>query len=399
MSGTLAPLALAALAAWLVLLFQRGGFWRADQRLPAKPALIDKWPEIVAVIPARNEADYIGRAVTSLLTQDYPAALKIVVVDDRSDDGTAEKARAAAAALGAESRLTVILGTPLPAGWAGKMWAVEQGVNQAKQLSEAPYMLLTDADIEHEPRNLRQLVAHAESEKLDLVSLMVRLHCRSAWERLLIPAFVFFFQMLYPFPLVNQPQSRVAAAAGGCMLVRRQAFDRAGGIEAIRSAIIDDCALALKIKAPAANGARGGAIWLGLSEETRSIRPYGGLGEIWGMVARSAYTQLNHSPRLLVHAMTVLTLTFIGPPAILIIAVLVGAPVAGVVAGIAWALMAYCYRPTLALYRERAVFAPLLPVAALLYFAMTIDSARLHWRGRGAGWKGRTYQDGQRRSA
>ncbi len=399
MSGSLAPLALAALAAWLVLLFQRGGFWRADQRLPAKPALIQQWPDVVAVIPARNEAGFIGRAVTSLLTQDYPASLRIVVVDDRSEDGTADVARAAAAALGAQGRLAIVSGSSLPPDWAGKMWALEQGISQAKLLSEAPYFLLTDADIEHEPRNLRQLVALAVSERLDLVSLMVRLHCRTAWERLLIPAFVFFFQMLYPFPLVNQPQSRVAAAAGGCMLVRRRAIERAGGIEAIRGAIIDDCALALRIKSTGQDGGPGGAIWLGLAEGTCSIRPYGGLGAIWAMVARSAYTQLSHSPVALVRTLTVLALTFLGPPTILGVALAGGEPVAAAVAALAWGIMAYCYRPTLELYGEAAIFALFLPASAVLYIAMTIDSARLHWRGRGGAWKGRTYQASQRRSA
>jgi hopene-associated glycosyltransferase HpnB len=398
MAEVLASLALAALAAWLVLLFQRGQFWRADQRLPQHPASLTEWPEIVAVIPARNEADYIGRAVASLLTQDYPGALRAIVVDDHSDDGTAERAQAAARALGAEDRLTVLSCAPLPAGWTGKMWAVAQGVTQAKLASQAPYFLLTDADIEHEPRNLRRLAAMAESDGLDLVSLMVRLHCRTAWERFLIPPFVFFFQMLYPFPLVNRRGSRFAAAAGGCMLVRRSALDRAGGIESIRDAIIDDCALALRIKASRSENAEG-AIWLGLAEETRSIRPYDGLDTIWGMVARTAYTQLDHSPLLLLEAAVILAILFLAPPLVLLLGSLTGAPVAAAMAAVAWVIMAYCYRPTLALYGEMALLAAILPLAALFYMAMTIDSARLHRGGRGGGWKGRTYQSGQRRAA
>ena len=380
----------ATLAAWLFLLCWRGGFWRANQRLPQHPAPIPIWPDVVAVIPARNEAAVIGCAVRSLLIQDYPAGFSLVLVDDHSNDGTAEVARAAAAELGHSNRLAIISSAALPAGWTGKMWAVKQGIDEARRLGDTPYLLLTDADIEHEPRNLLRLVTLAETERLDLASLMVRLHCRSLWECLLIPAFVFFFQLLYPFPLVNCRRSRVAAAAGGCMLVRRCELERAGGIEAIHDAIIDDCALAHLIKSQQDDSGRRGAIWLGLAEDTRSLRPYDGLFDIWRMVARSAYTQLRHSPALLMGAMVPFALVFLGPSLLLALAALTGAGLAATMAGLAWIIMALCYRPTTLLYQEPAYRTALLPFAAAFYLAMTFDSARLHWLGRGGAWKGRT---------
>ncbi|HLI12612.1 MAG TPA: glycosyltransferase [Alphaproteobacteria bacterium] len=378
-------LAVLALAAWIVQLTLRGGFWRADVRLERDKPGFGPWPKVIAVIPARNEASIIRRSVASLLGQDYPGRLSLIVVDDRSDDDTAEEARRTAAELGAEDRLVVMAGAPLPEGWTGKLWAVEQGVRRAATRAEPTFLLLTDADISHDERSLRRLVAKAESDKVDLVSLMVLLRCRSGWERLLIPAFVFFFQMLYPFPLVNRPGSRVAAAAGGCMLVRRAALERAGGIAAIRSAIIDDCALARMIKS------QGGRLWLGLTEEVRSLRPYDSLETIWGMVARSAYAQLKYSPLLLIGTVLGMVLIFLAPPLLAILGCLAGKPVLAAPALLAWLAMAVAYRPTLKLYRRSALLAPLLPVAATLYTAMTVDSARRHWRGKGGAWKGRTY--------
>lgn len=389
MSTSLTLLALLSLAAWLGQAFARAGFWRADQRLPAAPPSLAHWPEVVAVIPARNEAATIGRAVASLLSQDYPGKLTVVLVDDRSEDGTANHARAAAADPrfgGAEGRLLIVPGTPLPQGWTGKMWAVEQGVRRAAELApNAPYLLLTDADVQHDSHELRRLVAKAESGRLDLVSLMVLLNCRSPWERLLIPAFVFFFQMLYPFPLVNRRTSRVAAAAGGCMLVRRESLVRMGGIAAIRGAIIDDCALARMIKG------QGGAIWLGLTERTRSLRLYDTLEEIWRMVARSAYTQLRYSPLLLLGTVAAIAVVHIAPPLVALLGLLTGHWLAGISALLAWTVMAFLYWPTLELYGEPPWWTALLPVAGALYLAMTIDSAMRHWRGRGETWKGRTY--------
>ncbi len=382
---SLIALALLSLTGWLGQLTLRGGFWRADQRLMAVPPALARGPAVVAVIPARNEAPVIGRAIASLLGQDYPGRLSIVLVDDHSDDGTTEQANRATVELGARDRLTILAGASLPAGWTGKLWALEQGIRHAAALDEAPYLLLTDADIVHDARNVRRLVAKAEAEALDLVSLMVLLHCRSWWERLLIPAFVFFFQMLYPFPLVNDGRSRVAAAAGGCILVRREPLARAGGLAPIRGAVIDDCALARLIKH------QGGRIWLGLSETVSSVRPYDRLDDIWRMVARSAYTQLRCSPLLLAGAVLGMILLFLVPPGLAILGLLLDAPIILALAHLAWVLMTVAYWPTLNLYGHPTVATLLLPLAAFLYTAMTVDSALRHWRGRGGAWKGRTY--------
>lgn len=363
-------LALLSLLAWGGLLLFRGGFWRADQRLNGASPDREHWPGVVAVIPARDEAPTIGLTVASLLGQDYPGEVRVVVVDDNSTDGTARAA-------GASDRLTVISGRPLEAGWTGKLWAQNQGLAEAARIMpEARYVLLTDADIEHDPANLRRLVDKAEWESLDLVSLMVRLRCESLWERLLIPAFVFFFQKLYPFRWVNDPEAGTAGAAGGCMLVRRTALERIGGLESIKGRLIDDCSLAARVK-------EGGAIWLGLAERTRSLRTYESLGKIWRMVARTAFIQLDHSVLALIGTVLAMAVIYLAPP----VALFGGHP-----AGVApWLLMALAYRPTLALYGRPAWEGLLLPLAALLYTLMTLDSARRHWMGKGGGWKGRTY--------
>ncbi|HUI17482.1 MAG TPA: glycosyltransferase, partial [Alphaproteobacteria bacterium] len=324
---------------------------------------------------------------------DYPGKFSLVLVDDRSEDGTAAEARKVAAELAADARLELVEGAPLPAGWSGKMWAVEQGVRAAERRAAAAYLLLTDADIVHDPANLRRLVAKAEGDRLDLVSLMVLLRCQSFWERLLVPAFVFFFQMLYPFPQVNRRETRLAAAAGGCMLVRTSALAAAGGIAAIRSAIIDDLALARLIKG------RGGAIWLGLTESVTSIRPYDTLGALWHMVARSAYTQLRYSPLLLLGAVAGMATVFVAPPLLVAAALLSGDHPAAALALFAWAGLALMYRPTLALYKEPNWRALLLPLAAAFYMAMTVASAQRHWRGGGGAWKGRSYPRGLSRTS
>ena len=383
--SALAVLALVSLAGWLFLLFARGGFWRADQRLPADLPAPDEWPDIVAVVPARNEAPYIAQSLTSLLHQDYPGRFAVVLVDDDSDDGTADIARQAARAVHAEDRLIVEPGAPPAPGWTGKMAAVARGVARAEALRpEARYLLLTDADIVHAPNALRRLVAQAEAGGRDLVSLMVRLHCRGWAERLLIPAFVFFFQKLFPFPLVNDSGARVAGAAGGCMLVRRTALARAGGIAAIRGALIDDCALAGRLKP-------GGPIWLGLATESRSIRPYGGFAGIWHMVARTAFTQLDHAPWLLVASVLGMALLYLVPPGAAIVGLALGDPLAAAAGALAWLAMAWAYAPTLRLYGRPAIAGALLPVAGLLYALMTVDSARRHWLGHGGTWKGRSF--------
>ncbi|MGQ0676913.1 MAG: glycosyltransferase, partial [Rhodospirillales bacterium] len=341
------------------------------------------WPGVVAVVPARDEADVIERSIGSLLAQDYPGRFHVVLVDDGSGDGTADAARRLAAARKDGSRLTVVRGSALPQGWAGKMWAVAAGIKQADAAHpDAPFLWLTDADIEHAPGVLRALVARAEAGKLDLVSVMALLHCKSAWERLLIPAFVYFFQKLYPFPRVNDRADALAGAAGGCMLVRRAALEAAGGIEAIRSAVIDDCALARSLK-------RGGPIWLGLSREVRSIRPYPGLSGIWKMVARSAYDQLGYSPLMLAGTVAGMLIVYLAPPLLALGQPWHASALAASLGAAAWVLMAFSYLPTLQLYRQPPVLGLLLPVAGLLYDLMTLDSALAYYRGRGGWWKGR----------
>ncbi|MEQ8701817.1 MAG: glycosyltransferase [Bauldia litoralis] len=377
-----------ALAAWLYLALFNGRFWRADQWLDPAGVTDGPLPAVAAVVPARNEADVIGEAVSSLLGQDYAGPFTVIVVDDGSEDGTADAARAAATAAGRADRLSVIAADPLPEGWSGKLWAVHAGVSAAP--AEAEFLLLTDADIRHDPGNLSRLVAKARHDRRDLVSLMVKLHCEGFAERLLIPAFVFFFQMLYPFPWVNDRRSRVAGAAGGCMLVRRSALRAMGGIGAIRGALIDDCTLARRLKAK-------GPIWLGLTRRTVSTRSYGGIGPIWSMVARTAYTQLRHNPLLLGGTVLGMVLLYIVPLTALVAGLALHVPLLAALGGAAVALMLALYWPTYRLYGPPGAGFWLLPLAGLLYTAMTVDSARRHARGAGGGWKGRTYGAATRR--
>lgn len=373
-------LSVLALVIWVYLIGCHGGFWRVDQLLGEEAVEpLANWPEIVAVIPARNEADMIGQTIESLLTQDYPLRFSIVVVDDGSDDGTAVAARVSAAA---GNRVNIVAGKALPEAWVGKAWAMDQGVARAEAVApDARYILFTDADIVHEASNLRRLVARAESGKLDLVSVMVMLAVQGLWERFLIPPFIFFFQMLYPFAHVNR--GRRYAAAGGCMLVRRQALVEAGGLQRIRGALIDDCALSRLI------GEQGGALWIGLSTRTRSVRPYGGLSGVWNMVARSAFTQLDYSAPRLAGTVLGMVLTFIVPPLALFGYAGSGDLLTAAAGGAAFVIMAGVFLPTLRLYGQPSIVALFLPVAALLYTGMTLDSAWRHWRGVGGGWKGR----------
>jgi len=364
-------LAALTLAIWAFLLSGRGLFWRVRIAPPSPPP--QRWPSIVAIVPARNEAATIRDAIASLLAQDYRGQFSVVLVDDNSSDGTAELARAAAR--GPEERLTIVAARPLPQGWTGKLWALSEGVRQVASRPEL--YCFTDGDIVHHATNLAELVARLEAEQRDLVSLMVKLNCESVAERFLIPAFVFFFALLYPFAWSNDPGKRTAAAAGGCILVRRSAYERVGGFASIKGELIDDCALARRVK-------RGGAIWLGLTERTRSLRRYPKLVDIWNMVARTAYTQLNHSPVLLAATVLGLALAYLAPPLLL----LTGGKVA-ILAGITWAAMAFSYVPMLRFYGLTPLWAPLLPAAASVYLAATIDSAWRHWQGRGGEWKGR----------
>jgi hopene-associated glycosyltransferase HpnB len=368
-------LGLIAVALWAYLLAARGGFWRTDQNDGQDAPAPLQWPAVTAVVPARNEADVIAACLGSLLAQDYPGGFEILLVDDDSDDGTGEIARGLAAAA-SPRRLQVLCGAPLPAGWTGKLWAVSQGVAAA---GEAPkYLWLTDADISHAPDNLRRLVARAEAGGNVLTSLMAQLHCRTPAERLLIPAFVFFFQMVYPFRWVNRPKHRVAGAAGGCMLADRAALARAGGIAAIRTAVIDDCALAAIMK-------RQGPIWLGLTHRSQSIRPYETLGAIGRMVSRSAYAQLGYSPWQLAGALLGLAVTYLLPPAL----ALFGHGAARVCGVAAWALMTLSFQPMLRFYRRSPAWGVALPLIATLYAAFTWQSAVQVWRGGGGQWKGR----------
>jgi hopene-associated glycosyltransferase HpnB len=368
-----------SLAAWLYLLLFRGFFWlmreRDDRGLPPEPGA---WPEVVAVVPARNEADVIARSVGSLLGQDYPGAFRLVLVDDNSDDGTGRVAAEAAATIAAQARLTVISGRPLARGWTGKLWAVSQGV-EAASASAPAYLWITDADIAHAPETLRRLVARAEAGHLALVSLMARLQTGTWAERLLIPAFVFFFDMLFPFGLVNDPKNRLAAAAGGCMLVRRESLEAAGGVAAIRGEIIDDCALGARLKAQ-------GPIWLGLTRTSVSLRPYGSLGDIGRMVSRSAYAQLGYSPWLLAGTVMGMALVYLAAPLLAAF----GPGAARWLGLAAWALMAAAFQPMLRYYRLTPLWGLALPLIGALYTAFTVRSAIDVWRGRGGMWKGRS---------
>lgn len=386
-----------SLVIWVTLLGWRGQFWRTDQRLGEEVELHrpfqEVWPSVCAVIPARNEANLLPVTLRSLLMQDYPGCVNVILVDDNSTDGTASVAQSVAQELDKRWQLDVVCAEPLPAGWTGKLWALEQGIRQAQKLTPPPdYFLLTDADIEHDSKNLQKLVAKAQQEDLDLVSLMVLLRCQSFWEQLLIPAFVFFFQKLYPFRWVNDPTNATAAAAGGCILIAREVLNRVGGIEVVRLALIDDCALAQAVKGNARSEQDvKGRIWLGLTSLTRSLRPYPSLTSIWEMVARTAYTQLNYSPWLLLGTLVGMTLIYAVPPAGAIVGALTANWLVAIAGLSGWLLMACAYLPTLQLYGCSPLLAFCLPAIALLYTLMTLDSALRHWQGRGGAWKGRVY--------
>ena len=368
-----------ALARWIYLLFLRGGFWLArerddrDQQEPPRA-----WPSVAAIVPARDEAAMLPKNLSSLLAKDYPGRFSIVLVDDHSSDGTAAIARSLAS--GAKREIAILSGQALPARWTGKLWAMNQGIAHAAENRCAPdYYLFTDADIAYAPAALRRLVARAKAGGLVLTSVMAKLNCESFAERALIPAFVFFFQMLYPFSRVNRRTTKIAAAAGGCMLVERRALERAGGIGKIRDALIDDCALAALLKAE-------GPIWLGLGQDVCSLRAYPRFSDIRRMVARSAYAQLRYSPLLLAATIAGIAETYLAPP---LLALFAGHPANLTGAG-AWALMALAYLPILRLYRRFPLWAVALPLVAAAYVAFTVDSAYQHWRGKGGLWKGRS---------
>ncbi|MGW6292294.1 glycosyltransferase [Streptomyces sp. NPDC055058] len=371
-----------SLAAWLWLLLCQGFFWRTDVRLP--PAREpDSWPSVCVVVPARDEAEVLPASLPALLAQDYPGRAEVFLVDDGSTDGTGALARELASGRGGLPLTVDAPGEP-PAGWTGKLWAVRHGIALARA-RDPEYLLLTDADIAHAPDSLRRLVAAASAGGFDVVSQMARLRVESRWERLVVPAFVYFFSQLYPFRRIARPGGRTAAAAGGCVLLRATAAARARIPEAIRHAVIDDVALARAVKNT------GGRVWLGLADGVDSVRPYPGLGDLWRMVSRSAYAQLRHSPLLLAGTVAGLVLVYLVPPLAVAAGAAAGDGPAAALGAAAWLVMAGTYLPMLRYYRQPWWLAPLLPFTASLYLLMTVDSAVQHRRGRGAAWKGRTY--------
>jgi hopene-associated glycosyltransferase HpnB len=374
------PLALA----WVYLALGHGRFWRPEPVLDEAPGPLSRWPKVCVVIPARNEADTLPQTLPALLGQDYPGEMEIRLVDDNSTDGTRGIAEEIRGRSGSRAALTVVAARPLEPGWTGKLWAMDQGV---RSIQGAPpdYFLFTDADIRHDAGNLRALVSHAETHRLDLVSQMVLLRCELFWEKLLIPAFVFFFQKLYPFAWVNRPGGWTAGAAGGCILIRPAALEKIGGIGSIRSALIDDCTLARAVKRS------GGRLWLGLTHTAHSLRSYESLESVWTMVARTAFTQLNYSVLLLAGTLLGMFWLYLWAPALFIGGLLSGSPERVFWGGSVWLLMSSLYAPMLRFYAVPLFWAPALPLVAALYSGMTFHSAWLHWLGSGGRWKGRSY--------
>jgi len=369
-----------ALLIWIVLFFLWGDFWRLwefssdHQQFPAP----SRWPRVAAIIPARNEVASIASVVQSLALQDYPGELTTIIVDDHSGDATVELARRAAAEAGAENRIRIMQAPTLEAGWTGKVWAQNTGVASAA-INSPDFFWFTDADIVHRPDTLRRLVSRAEYNRLDLTSLMVLLPSETFAERLLIPPFVYFFLMLYPSRWIADRSAKTAGAAGGCMLLRRSALERIGALSAIRSEVIDDCALAHAVKRS------GGPIWLGLTHSSRSLRSYTSFSEIRDMIARTAFTQLNYSTLLLLLTLVAMFLAYLAP------VILTFSPSIQVwpFALAAWCLMTASFLPTVTLYSLRPFWAPLLPFAAIFYIYSTLLSAMRYWLGRGGQWKGR----------
>ncbi len=372
-------LAWIAVAGWCYLAFAHGRFWEpllpeAATRAPAV------WPSVDIIVPARNEADSLPHSLPSLLKQDYPGRWRVILVDDHSTDGTSD---VAANLTEATSGNLMILSAPdLPPGWSGKVAAMNAGV----QYSRADYVLFTDADIKHPSHSLTQLVARAMRDRLDLTSLMVMLRCQSFAEKLLIPAFVFFFAMLYPFRSANDSQLSLAAAAGGVMLVKRHALENIGGLARIKSALIDDCSLAAAIKKNGGEKQSAGRISLTLTQDVHSLRPYPEIKDIWNMVARTAYTQLKYSPLLLTGTIIGMAILYLIP----LLMIIFGHGVFSVTGFAVWALMSVLYLPTVLFYRLMPFWAVTLPLAAGIYMAATIDSAHRYHRGQGGQWKGRS---------
>jgi hopene-associated glycosyltransferase HpnB len=377
--------AVAALAIWLYLLLGRGFFWRGAERddnliPPASQSGATNWPAVTAIVPARNESHFIARSLDSLLCQTYPGRFSILLIDDQSSDGTAAIARVAADRANASDLVTVVQGSDPPAGWTGKLWAMQQGYQRVGSESAPPdYLLFTDADIAYGTTDaVERLALGAQRHGAVLTSLMVKLRCRSLAERALVPAFIFFFAKLYPFAWVNDSRGAIAAAAGGCMLVNREALAKAGGLQAIRGSLIDDCALAALLK-------QQGPIWLGLTERVTSLRPYPRVADFRRMVVRSAYAQLRYSSLRLAGTLVGMSLAYVAPPLLAVFAT----GYTSALGALAWALMTLAYIPTLRFYSRSPLWALALPLVATIYTAFTVESAVQHWRGRGGAWKGR----------
>ncbi len=369
------------LTIWAYMLLGHGNFWRINRLLPWPLRGVLEPISVVAVVPARNEADVLAECVTSLLLQSIP--IRVVLVDDNSTDGTAEVARVAAQAAGAEDKLTIVAGAPLPQGWSGKLWAVHQGVMKANEFTP-DYLLLTDADIRHSRENVAMLATLAQEGRFDLVSFMVSLHCQTFAEKALVPAFVFFFFMLYPPEWIRDARRKTAGAAGGCMFIGREALQKAGGVESIRNEIIDDCALARRVRQS------GGKVWLGVAPETESIRPYGTFADIGAMISRSAFNQLHHSVALLLVCVAGLAVTYLLPLALLFSRHMTPA----CCGALSLALMATCFWPTVKFYRLNPLWALALPAISLFYMGATLHSAVMFWTGKGGRWKGRVQDPG-----
>lgn len=378
-------LGIITLGIWLHLFFGRAWFWRV-RKLNADRAAdqsLNKWPSVAVVVPARNEAETICRVVSDLVNQDYPGAFSALIVDDHSEDATASIASQTVEENGAQKRVRIVSASALPAGWTGKLWALNEGVANSLELAagkEAPsFYWFTDADVSHAPDTLRRLVGRAENDKLDLASLMVLLRAKTLPERALIPAFLYFFLMLYPPGWIADEELATAGAAGGCILIRRESLERIGGLAAIRGEVIDDCALAKAVKES------GGKVWMGLTRKSASLRAYGTFGEIRDLIARTAFTQLRYSTLILMGTVAGMFLTYVAP----VILFFAHDSTARILGFAAWLLMTLSFLPTIRFYRLSFVWAPLLPLTALFYTYATWLSAARFWMGKGGQWKGR----------
>jgi hopene-associated glycosyltransferase HpnB len=377
-------------AIWLHLFFGRGWFWRVRKMDADRSSIeaVQNWPSVVAIVPARNEAETIQEVLTSLVRQDYPGKFSIVIVDDHSEDATASIANQVSQESGTAAQVVVLSAAELQPGWTGKLSALNSGVSAIDPRStkehgvpEAPaYYWFTDADISHAPDTLRGLMSHAEQDELDLASLMVLLQAKTLPERALIPAFLYFFLMLYPPKWTTDEDLGTAGAAGGCILLKREALARVGGLAAIRSEVIDDCALAKAVKQT------GGKVWMGLTRKSVSLRNYDSFTEIQDLVARTAFTQLRYSPLLLAGTLAGMLLTYISPIALLF----APDPTAKILGLAAWVFMSFSFLPTVRFYRLSPLWAPLLPAIAAFYTYATYLSAVRYWRGKGGQWKGRS---------